>query len=81
MRAVNLASPAFHNPNDRGQGPTWQSPGRKEVMRVTKQLNLAFPVPEGHVVKFVAFITLKNGVRLYAKQIGKKAFPIVVPAK
>ena len=46
-----------------------------------KQVKLAFSVPEGYVVKFVAFITLKNGVRLYAKQIGKKAFPIVVPAK
>ena len=41
----------------------------------------AVTVPEGYVLRFVAFITLKNGVRLYAKQIGKKAFPIVVPAK
>jgi hypothetical protein len=49
---------------------------------MSQQLKLAFPtVPEGSVVKFVAFITLRNGVRLYAKQIGKKAFPIVVPAK
>jgi len=48
---------------------------------MSKQLTLALPVPEGHVVKFVSFITLRNGVRLYAKQIGKKAFPIVVPAK
>jgi hypothetical protein len=50
-------------------------------MRVSEQLKLAFPVTKGSVVKFVAFITLKNGVRLYAKQIGKKAFPIVVPAE
>jgi len=30
-------------------------------------------------IKFVAYITLKNGVRLYAKQVGKRAFPIEVP--
>ena len=46
-----------------------------------KQQKLALPIPDGYVLKFVAFITLRNGMRLYAKQIGKKAFPIVVPAK
>lgn len=27
---------------------------------------------------FVAYITLKNGRRIYARQYGKKAFPIYV---
>jgi hypothetical protein len=36
------------------------------------------PVPEGKVEMFVAWITLKNGVRLYAKQCGLKAFRIFV---
>lgn len=37
-------------------------------------------VPKGYVVRFVAYITLKNGKRLYAKACGKRAFPIVVKA-
>jgi hypothetical protein len=28
--------------------------------------------------KFVAYITLRNGVRLYAHQVGLRAFPIEV---
>ena len=47
---------------------------------MTKQLKLNLPIPEGHVVRFVAYITLKNGKRLYAKACGIKAFPIVVKA-
>lgn len=36
---------------------------------------------EEHEVIFVSYITLKNGKRLYAKSIGKKAFPIRVKTK
>lgn len=46
-----------------------------------KQLKLPLEVPEGYEVRFVAYITQKNGTRLYAKQCGKKAFPIVVRVK
>jgi len=35
-------------------------------------------VPEGYVIRFVSWITLKNGKRLYASSIGKRAFPILV---
>lgn len=28
-------------------------------------------------VRFVAYITLRNGKRIYASQYGKKAFPLV----
>lgn len=44
-----------------------------------KQLTFKFPIPEGHTVVFRPWITLKNGTRLYAKQIGKRAFPLIVP--
>jgi hypothetical protein len=43
-----------------------------------KQQNLKLSVPDGYVIKFVAYITLKNGHRLYAKACGKRAFPILV---
>ena len=46
---------------------------------VQQKLNL--PIPEGYELRFVAFITLKNGKKLYAKDIGKKAFPIHVKTK
>lgn len=46
-----------------------------------KQMKLPLNIPEGHEVRFVAFITLKNGKRLYAHTVGKKAFPIVVRCK
>lgn len=46
-----------------------------------KQMKLPLEVPEGYQVRFVAYITQKNGTRLYAKQCGKKAFPIVVRVK
>lgn len=45
-----------------------------------QQQKLKLDVPEGYVLKFVAYITLKNGQRLYAKACGKRAFPIVVKA-
>jgi hypothetical protein len=44
-----------------------------------KQLKLALPVPEGYTVIFRAWITLKNGKKLFAKQCGIRAFPITVP--
>lgn len=45
---------------------------------MAKQLKLALPVPPGYVVRFVAYITLKNGKRLYAKACGCRAFPLIV---
>ncbi len=41
------------------------------------QMDFGFPIPEGYIVKFVAYIT-KNGKRLYAKAYGKRAFSILV---
>lgn len=35
-------------------------------------------VPEGHQVIYVAWITLRNGRRLYASTYGLKAFRLVV---
>ncbi len=35
-------------------------------------------VPEGYHIVFVAYITLKNGKRIYARNYGKHAFPILV---
>lgn len=46
-------------------------------MSKQKQLKLDLPLPDGYMVKFVAFIT-KGGKRIYAKQFGHRAFPIVV---
>jgi hypothetical protein len=42
------------------------------------QMKLKLPLPAGHAVRFVAYITLRNGKRLYARHFGKKAFPIIV---
>jgi len=42
-----------------------------------EQLKFNFPIPDGYVIKFVAFITV-GGKRLYAKAYGKRAFPILV---
>lgn len=39
-----------------------------------------FPIPEGMKLIFRPFITLKNGQRLWAKQCGKRAFPLLVKA-
>lgn len=44
------------------------------------QMRLNLPVPEGYVERYVAYITLKNGKRLYAKAYGKRAFRILVRA-
>lgn len=43
-----------------------------------KQLNFGFPIPEGYTVIFRPWITLKNGQKLYASQVGKRAFPLLV---
>jgi hypothetical protein len=45
-----------------------------------EQLKLNLPIPDGYVIKFVAFITTKTGKRLYAKTFGKRAWPILVKA-
>lgn len=42
------------------------------------QTKLPLPIPPGYALRFVAFITLKDGWRLYAKACGKRAFPILV---
>lgn len=44
-----------------------------------KQLRLPLPVPEGYKVVFRPWITLRNGQKLFASQVGKRAFPLVVP--
>ncbi len=44
-----------------------------------KQQSFNFPIPEGFTVIFRPWITLKNGQKLYARQIGKRAFPLIVP--
>jgi hypothetical protein len=46
---------------------------------MSKQLSFNFPIPEGYKVVFRAFITLKNGTVIYAKNYGKRAFPLLVP--
>ena len=46
-----------------------------------KQLPLPLDIPEGYVVRYVAYITQKNGRRIYARHYGKRAFRIVVQAK
>lgn len=43
-----------------------------------QQLRLPLPIPEGYTVVFRPWITLKNGKKLYASQVGKRAFPLVV---
>jgi len=50
----------------------------QEIQRMTTQEASQRP---GQKLVFRAFITLKNGKRLYAAAIGKKAFPIWVPDK
>ena len=34
--------------------------------------------PEGYKYVYTAYVTLKNGTKLYASQFGKKAFRILV---
>lgn len=43
-----------------------------------QQLKLNLPVPECYELRFTAFITLKSGRKIYAKDYGIKAFPIYV---
>jgi len=38
-------------------------------------------VPEGYQVIFVAWITLRNGRKLYASAYGKRAFRLVVRSR
>lgn len=45
-----------------------------------KEIDPTAPPPEGKVLVYTAFITLKNGKRLYASAYGKKAFAIYVNA-
>ena len=44
-----------------------------------KQNKLPIPIPEGFMLVFRPWITLKNGQKLYARQVGKRAFPLIVP--
>lgn len=41
---------------------------------------MAIAVPPGKRLVFRAWITLKDGTRLYARQVGKRAFPILIDA-
>ncbi len=70
----------YINPDRRIRASTRKSFLQKEVIYIAKQLKLDLPIPEGYVLRFVAFITLKNGKRLYAKTCGIRAFPLVVKA-
>ncbi len=45
---------------------------------MTKQKSFAFPIPDGMKLIFRPFITLKNGQKLWARQVGKRAFPLLV---
>lgn len=44
------------------------------------QLTL-WPEPDGFEFVYVAFITLRNGKRLYARQYGRRAFRLKVRKK
>jgi hypothetical protein len=45
-----------------------------------QQLKLPLDVPAGCKVIFRPFITLRNGKKLWARQVGKRAFPLIVKA-
>lgn len=47
---------------------------------MAKQKSFNFPIPEGMKLIFRPYITLKNGQRLWARQVGKRAFPLLVKA-
>lgn len=47
---------------------------------MAKQMKFDFPIPEGMKLIFRPFITLKNGQKLWAYQVGKRAFPLIVRA-
>lgn len=40
-----------------------------------------YRVPPGYRLIFRAWITDKNGNRIYARDYGKRGFPLLVPAK
>jgi hypothetical protein len=42
-----------------------------------QQLKLPFPLPDGYKLIFRPWTT-KNGKRIYARQFGKRAFPMLV---
>jgi hypothetical protein len=44
-----------------------------------KQIPVKLAVPKGFSLVFRPWITLKNGKRLYAYQVGKRAFPLLIP--
>lgn len=70
LRAPSQTAP--EHPVDAGCNP-----GERRLPM--EQLKFNFPIPDGYVVKFVAYITVK-GKRLYAKAYGKRAWPILVKA-
>lgn len=45
-----------------------------------EQLKLPLPIPEGYVLVFRPWRTLKNGKRIYAKTYGFRAFPMLMKA-
>lgn len=47
---------------------------------MSKQLSFDFPIPPGMKLIFRPYRTLPNGTRLWARQFGKRAFPMLVPA-
>lgn len=55
--------------------PPAESTVGKEVVLVGKEEQT---VPEGYAVVYTAYITLKNGKRLYAASCGLKAFRLIV---
>ena len=44
-----------------------------------QQLPLPLPIPEGYQLIFRPWITTKSGKKIYAAQVGIRAFPLVVP--
>lgn len=42
------------------------------------QLKLPLEIPAGYKVIFRPYITLRNGKKLWARQVGKRAFPLIV---
>lgn len=42
-------------------------------------MKLPLTIPEGYQLVFRPWITLKDGTRLFARQFGKRAFPLLVP--
>jgi hypothetical protein len=70
-----------HRPNDRFSLHNPSAGGQQKGGICVKQLKLPLPIPEGYELVFRPWITLKNGKKLFASQVGKRAFPLVVPVK